>query len=475
MRYVHSILYTTTVLLVIGSLFVSDVFGQEQQIAASLTSIAFVCPDGTVYSVGQDDNEIFGDGEGVGSSPSKANIPESIVSFTSNCRQTFVAVGTSGTCYAWSWFATALQNINGSGTLHPVPIGLEMVKGVQKVVISEIHALFLHTDSTLSASGDNRWGQLGTGTTDIVNNAPTACTQIQNEIVDIAAGFAFTIALDADGVMHGWGNNTHNALSTELIDTILHPVVVRPEIGRVVAIWCGRGEGLNSPIVALTDHGDLYGWAGIQRTFGIADIGKVVIEPHLLADSSQDVKDVAVGQDHLLVLTGDGVVFAAGINMYGTLGQGDREVHLGLNRVWGLPPISRIYAAPNTSIAVDTAGGVWLWGFSNGLTNPDAAYLSPTRVTSPCALVGVAEHPSNSEWAAIQSLTSRELTLVFDDPFSCASVEIFNLNGEIVAGNAEVGPNTATVDISNYPTGVYIAVVQDTKRKQVIIRFSVLR
>lgn len=75
-------------------------------------------------------------------------------------------------------------------------------------------------------------------------------------------------------------------------------------------------------LAALTEGGDLYCWGGRPgQTPLFEDLSNMPIPVDLGVDA--DVKDVALGERHIIVLTTDGKVMVRGHNKNGQLGLGD--------------------------------------------------------------------------------------------------------------------------------------------------------
>ena len=73
---------------------------------------------------------------------------------------------------------------------------------------------------------------------------------------------------------------------------------------------------------ALTEGGDLYCWGGRPGQAPLfEELSNVPVPVDL--DVDEDVRDMALGDHHIIVLTTDGKVLARGCNKNGQLGLGD--------------------------------------------------------------------------------------------------------------------------------------------------------
>lgn len=107
------------------------------------------------------------------------------------------------------------------------------------------------SDGTLACWGQNAYGQLGNGRTSGFNFFQLTYTRVDglSEVEQIAAGFAHTCALVADGQVYCWGSNEDSALgisnegATDRNGTPVFPSPQRvPELDDVVEISARQGH-----------------------------------------------------------------------------------------------------------------------------------------------------------------------------------------------------------------------------------------
>src|ERR1017187_2114645 len=108
------------------------------------------------------------------------------------------------------------------------------------------------------------------------------------EVVAIAGGGYYSLALRSDGTVVGWGQNNYGQIN------------VPPGLTNVMAIAAG-----NSHSLALKDDGTVVAWG--QNSYGQTNI-----PPGL-----ENVVAIAAGNSHSLALKDDGTVVAWGQNSYG--------------------------------------------------------------------------------------------------------------------------------------------------------------
>ena len=182
----------------------------------------------------------------------------------------------------------------------------------------------------------------------------------------IAAGNRHNLALIANGTILAWGfnctgqigNGIHGAHSDQL-----EPIVI-PGLCDIVQVAAGNDFSL-----ALSADGYVYGWGG--NLFGqLGELGAIVLTPTLLA-GIEKVKAIDAGDNYAVALKRDGTVLAWGANSNGQLGNGTfrsnpvAEPVLDLENPRGiLSDVIQIKAGVRTVAAVKADGTLRCWGDS---------------------------------------------------------------------------------------------------------------
>ena len=179
-------------------------------------------------------------------------------------------------------------NFNENGSSNLTINGVDATSsglGIQKVVQNGVSiaaggdfSLALEDNGTVAAWGDN---SLGTTT------IPVAA---QSSVVSVAAGGSLALALKADGSVVAWGNNDYGQST----------VPIAAQSG-VVAISAGAHHSL-----ALKADGSVVAW-------GYNDDGETTVP----IEAQSDVVSIAAGAYHSLALKADGSVVAWGYNVLG--------------------------------------------------------------------------------------------------------------------------------------------------------------
>lgn len=268
------------------------IMGDVKSIAAGSTHVLAIKDDGALYVWGSNENGALGisndqcdqtneDGIACQSTPYKLM---DNVSCISAGMEYSMAVTTDGTLYAWGYDVEGqlgLENVDSTNAdgqpYQSVPA--KVMDGVSKVVCgARYQALALTDGGDLYAWGKATVGSVGTrdvdNTTDMIQTTPL---KIMEDVKDMAAGSAHSIALKTDGTAYTWGVNNFGQ------------------------IGIAKGE--------------------YQYSIGEEDI-YCQATPKKIMD---DVEAIAAGGFMTMVRKSDGTVQTFGCNLFGQLGIGSQD------------------------------------------------------------------------------------------------------------------------------------------------------
>jgi alpha-tubulin suppressor-like RCC1 family protein len=204
---------------------------------------------------------------------------------------------------------------------------LEFTSGAQpvtKIAAGHFHSLFLKSDGSLWAMGDNTYGELGDGSNSTIpfqfhgTNFPEQI--VASNVTEIAAGNDFSLFFKSDGSLWAMGADFYGELGdgTNGTTPFHYYGTNRPEqivASGVTAIAAGNGHSL-----FLKSDGSLWG-------MGLNDSGQLgdgtfnnTNRPELIMASN--VTAIAAGDEHSLFLMTDGSIWGMGLNSSGQLGDG---------------------------------------------------------------------------------------------------------------------------------------------------------
>ena len=275
----------------------------------------------------------------------------------------------------WAWGRNRFGEL-GDGTttdaLTPVAVDLSALGSAPVVSVTAgwDHNLALDDQGRLWAWGDNFRGQLGDGTMSggLTPVAVDLSALGGSGVVSVAAGRSFSLALDEDGRLWAWGNNGSGQLGDGTRTIALTPVAVDLSAldgAEVVSVAAGVNFSL-----ALDEDGRLWAWG--SNALGELGDGTIINRSTPVAVDLSRLNDasvvlVAAGGYHSLALDEDGRrVWAWGWNYFGQLGDGttiDRltPVAVDLSALGGAVIVS-VAAGLEHNLALDDEGRLWAWG-----------------------------------------------------------------------------------------------------------------
>lgn len=195
----------------------------------------------------------------------------------------------------------------------PAPVQVAGLAGATQIAAGPDFSLALRADGTVLAWGENEHGQLGDNTT-VPSLAPVAVPGLSN-VVQLAAGEEHGLALLADGTVKAWGSNGFSRLGAALggpeqcggVGCGKVPVTV-PGVSDVVGIAAGALFDL-----ALRADGRVVAWGednlGEAGDLGLSPGG---ISPPTLVPGVSGAMAISAGRASAYALLRDGTVKAWG-------------------------------------------------------------------------------------------------------------------------------------------------------------------
>lgn len=322
---------------VAGAVPVADV----EEVAAGLAHSLTLTGDGAVYASGWNGYGQLGDGTQVDrADPTVVGGLSNVVGVSAGFMHS-LAVKSDGTVWAWGWNGFG-QLGDGSLTGRRTPVRVGGLEGIVAVSAGAYHSLALGVDGSVWAWGWNAYGQLGDGTTaDRIKPKQVAGLV---EIESIAAGGAHSLALRrTDRSGYGWGMNAFGQLGDGSDRDRLIPVRIT-SLGNLVQVAAGFAHSL-----ALDGAGSVkaFGWNGLGQ-LGDGTSVQRRLTPHAIA-VAEPVSHVSAGIYHSLA-AGDGRAWAWGYNEYGQLGDATRQSRRGPVRMSATQGTSMVAAGGLHSI-----------------------------------------------------------------------------------------------------------------------------
>ena len=279
--------------------------------------------------------------------------------------------------------------MHAKNTLDPIQLP---ISNVQKVVPTLSFVYVEKNDGSWWSWGENRDYQLNDGT-NISKGSPVQM-QLDNVKSVSAQSMCFGInddyrslsgvlALDSNGQVYGWGDNTYWVSGDSVFPTYAgvnsdgdsvgyivsspHPV---PGMSNVREIGCGVDY-----YATLKKDGTIWAWGSNPE----CNDGQSSLDSNtpVQLKGFTDIAQIIVGDKHFLAIKKDGTIWAWGSNTHGELGNGEISANGG-----------KPYAVQVADLYVDLSKGT------------DATYLSststqiPTQISGPMIEIDQAETPS---------------------------------------------------------------------------------
>jgi len=186
-----------------------------------------------------------------------------------------------------------------------------------------------------------------------------------DKVTAISAGSRHSVAVESDGSLWAWGDNSNNQLGDGTIINRRTPVKIMDDAAKVST--GGGNEAIQASVTSLVMYasytfaiktdGSLWAWG--DNAYGQLGDGTVVTarRPVKIMD---DVTAVSAGSTHAMAIKTDGSLWAWGDNAYGQLGNSTIiNTRTPIKIMDGVVSVS---AGPTHTAAIKTDGSLWAWG-----------------------------------------------------------------------------------------------------------------
>lgn len=241
-----------------------------------------------------------------------------------------LALRSDGT--VWAWGSSSHGQLGGGDrTMRVYPTKVPNLTDVIAVKAGDQTSMALKADGTVVMWGKNDQHQLGAGYTDNEVMTPVSVKgengegDLQNiQAIDMALKCSF--ALDADGQVWSWGNNTNGALGIGKSEFTSFPTKVVKEDGSPLTNMKAISAG-NYHAGAVGYNGDVFMWGkNTSRQLGdrTRDDRYAAIQTTDTAGEGRltNVQALSCGYEYTIAVQKDGTVLAWGYDAYGQFGLG---------------------------------------------------------------------------------------------------------------------------------------------------------
>lgn len=319
------------------------------KIASSRSHTLAIKDDGTVWAWGNNDHGQLGNSTSKNESiPIQVNGLNDITAVAAHENYS-LALKKDGT--VWEW-----------GNDNCTPAQIKELSDVVSISSGYDHSLALKSDGTVWAWGKNSsFGELGDGTY-IDRDRPVQVKRIK-DITSISAGREYSLAVDKYGQVWDWGFKSTPYSTSSIPCNVLIGNKGEGALSDVIKIAAGNWFGM-----ALKKDGTVWVW-GDNQAGELGDGTSTSREYPVQLKGISNIVDISVsGNTEInssLALQSDGTVWAWGNNSGGQLGDGTRNASNHPVKVNNLTDAKTIFGGGFTCYAVKKNGTTVSWG-SNG-------------------------------------------------------------------------------------------------------------
>ncbi|RDH91457.1 MAG: hypothetical protein DIZ77_11030 [endosymbiont of Seepiophila jonesi] len=231
-----------------------------------------------------------------------------------------------------------------------------LLENVVEIVAGDAHSLALQAGGPVLTWGDNAHGQLGRDTKGTWYAKPVE--SLPGTPVAVSAGTGFSLALLNDGTVLGWGRNNVRQLGSNTPVDHLIPVDI-PFISGVQQIRSGD----DYTVALVSGEPGFRGWGA--NSFGQLGDGTTDTRYQPVQTAAHlSIAGLAAGYGHTLAALVDGQVWTWGDNAFGQMAGAALQVPQSYPvHVPALDSASSVAAGQRHSLAShNVCGNVWSWG-----------------------------------------------------------------------------------------------------------------
>jgi alpha-tubulin suppressor-like RCC1 family protein len=335
-----------------------------------------VCSDGTLWSMGRNQNGQLGLGDYAQRwNPTPVG---SVTDWKAVDAQYFHSVGVRSDGTLWGWGRNGDGQLGlgyiSSSVIVPTRVGSN--SSWTAVTTGERHSLGLRSDGTLWSWGNNQYGQLGQG--DNVTRLEPTQVGTRTDWVAVSGRWNHSLALRSDGSLWSWGYNGYGELGLGHKYTTYVPTRVGADTWESIAGDLSYSMGIRS-------DGTLWSWGFNYRgILGLGDETDRLVPTQV--GSATNWAAVAPGRVHCLGLRADGTLWGWGSNFEGETGVGyASEKVLMPAQAGSATNWLKVAAGDAHSVGWRTDGTLWGWGRNwygeLGLGGYIEKVLTPTQVS----------------------------------------------------------------------------------------------
>jgi alpha-tubulin suppressor-like RCC1 family protein len=258
----------------------------------------------------------------------------------------------------------ACPDMNSGACMGLFPSRVPGLANVRAIAARGYHTLALKQDGTVWAWGFNDAGQVGDGT-NIDRHTPVQVAGLTGHggVAEIVSGGKVNVAIMADRTLMAWGRNAEGAVGNGAFDASGQGVPTATPVSQATGLTRVRAVAVGwNHVVALDTDGGVWTWG--ENTDGELGDGTTSHRntPYRVPGLS-GVTAVSAGDGHTEVAKEDGTVWSWGSNANGQLGDGKLYARsVTPVQAIGIDHVVLVRARNWNAAAIKADGSVWVWG-----------------------------------------------------------------------------------------------------------------
>ena len=358
----------------------------------------------------------------------------------------------------WAWGSNEFGQLSVfPSSYEAFPVKVENLHEVVKVAAGKSFSVALKVDGTVWTWGKNNNGQLGNNNQE--DEIKARKVNGLNDIIEISSGAKHTLVLKSDGTVWAWGSNNMGQLGIGNFENTAQPKVING-LKNIVQIVAGSYHSF-----AIDKDGKVYAW-GWNKYGQLGDYSfknaNMPVELFI-----KDVKFIEAGTLHSVALKNDGTVWTWGSNSFNQLGNSNKKMIEYPLRIIELNNIETVSAGDMHNLALDKDGKIWAWGVGDEgrLGNANAVVQKIPNIT--LSIEDLDEKLKKQ--AARFADFDQDNTLK-----GAASLEVYGLDTNTKTSNRfEISVNTYVIDTMYHMIQIGDIVVEGCPTAQALKQLSV--
>uniref|UniRef100_A0A7N6A5V6 HECT domain-containing protein n=1 Tax=Anabas testudineus TaxID=64144 RepID=A0A7N6A5V6_ANATE len=293
---------------------------QVRDVGCGRKNTAFLLEDGTVYTCGCNDLGQLGH-EKSRKKPEQVVALDAQIIVAVSCGESHtLALNDKGQVFSWGLGSDGQLGLNNFEECIRVPRNIKSLSDVQiaQVACGYWHSHALSRGGQVYSWGQNRYGQLGLGTSGQSIATPQIIQSLQGiPFAQISAGGAHSFALTVSGAVFGWGRNKFGQLGLNDTNDRHFPTLLKSlRSQRVIYISCGEDH-----TAALTKLSVFTFGAGGYGQLGHNSTNHEINPRKVFELMGNVVTQIVCGRQHTLAFTpSSGKMDSFGLGGNGQLG-----------------------------------------------------------------------------------------------------------------------------------------------------------